>query len=103
MVPPLRTVVDAGVAQLVEQLIRNQQVAGSSPATSSIQKKVWYVVIKPFLHMGADFLSKVKVEAEYVFYVSTYGTTPDVFSAMAKKFQPWCAQRINVLCVWSTA
>jgi hypothetical protein len=26
----------AGVAQLVEQLIRNQQVAGSSPATSSI-------------------------------------------------------------------
>ena len=27
----------AGVAQLVEQLIRNQQVAGSSPATSSMQ------------------------------------------------------------------
>ncbi len=25
----------AGMAQLVEQLIRNQQVAGSSPATSS--------------------------------------------------------------------
>ena len=29
----------AGVAQLVEQLIRNQQVAGSSPATSSIKAK----------------------------------------------------------------
>ena len=29
----------AGVAQLVEQLIRNQQVAGSSPATSS--KSLW--------------------------------------------------------------
>ncbi len=28
----------AGVAQLVEQLIRNQQVAGSSPATSSIHR-----------------------------------------------------------------
>ena len=28
----------AGVAQLVEQLIRNQQVAGSSPATSSMLK-----------------------------------------------------------------
>ena len=28
----------AGVAQLVEQLIRNQQVAGSSPATSSINR-----------------------------------------------------------------
>ena len=26
----------AGVAQLVEQLIRNQQVTGSSPVTSSI-------------------------------------------------------------------
>ena len=26
---------NAGVAQSVEQLIRNQQVAGSSPATSS--------------------------------------------------------------------
>ena len=28
----------AGMAQLVEQLIRNQQVAGSSPATSSRKK-----------------------------------------------------------------
>ena len=27
----------AGMAQLVEQLIRNQQVAGSSPATSSMK------------------------------------------------------------------
>ena len=29
----------ATVAQLVEQLIRNQQVAGSSPASSSTKKK----------------------------------------------------------------
>ena len=29
----------AGVAQSVEQLIRNQQVSGSSPLTSSIKKK----------------------------------------------------------------
>ena len=29
----------AGVAQLVEQLIRNQQVTGSSPVTSSKQKR----------------------------------------------------------------
>ena len=28
--------INAGVAQLVEQLIRNQQVAGSSPASSSM-------------------------------------------------------------------
>ncbi len=30
----------AGVAQLVEQLICNQQVGGSSPSTSSNQRKV---------------------------------------------------------------
>ena len=30
----------ADVAQLVEQLIRNQQVAGSSPATSSIKREL---------------------------------------------------------------
>ena len=35
----------AGVAQLVEQLIRNQQVAGSSPATSSINRAGFRVVI----------------------------------------------------------
>ena len=29
----------AGVAQSVEQLIRNQQVGGSSPPTSSIKKE----------------------------------------------------------------
>ena len=31
----------AGMAQLVEQLIRNQQVAGSSPATSSNKKRTF--------------------------------------------------------------
>ena len=35
----------AGVAQLVEQLIRNQQVAGSSPATSSISRAGFRLVI----------------------------------------------------------
>lgn len=35
----------AGVAQLVEQLIRNQQVAGSSPATSSINRAGFRLVI----------------------------------------------------------
>ena len=38
----------AGVAQLVEQLIRNQQVAGSSPATSSKKGTVSYDTV-PFL------------------------------------------------------
>ena len=35
----------AGVAQLVEQLIRNQQVAGSSPATSSINRAGFRLII----------------------------------------------------------
>ena len=35
----------AGVAQLVEQLIRNQQGAGSSPATSSINRAGFRLVI----------------------------------------------------------
>ena len=35
----------AGVAQLVEQLIRNHQVAGSSPATSSINRAGFRLVI----------------------------------------------------------
>ena len=35
----------AGVTQLVEQLIRNQQVAGSSPATSSINRAGFRLVI----------------------------------------------------------
>ena len=35
----------AGVAQLVEQLSRNQQVAGSSPATSSINRAGFRLVI----------------------------------------------------------
>ena len=35
----------AGVAQLVEQLIRNQQVAGSSPAISSINRAGFRLVI----------------------------------------------------------
>ena len=38
-------VLRAGVAQLVEQLIRNQQVAGSSPATSSINRAGFRLVI----------------------------------------------------------
>ena len=31
------TMTNAGVAQLVEQLVFNQQVGGSSPSTSAIQ------------------------------------------------------------------
>ncbi len=38
----------ANVAQLVEQLIRNQQVAGSSPAISSKQRDIKAVKIHGF-------------------------------------------------------
>ncbi len=35
--------VNAGIAQLVEQLICNQQVVGSSPTAGSLQRKVlWF-------------------------------------------------------------
>ena len=37
---------NAGVAQSVEQLIRNQQVAGSSPATSSKNSRKTYVIVR---------------------------------------------------------
>ena len=40
----------AGMAQLVEQLIRNQQVAGSSPATSSRKKH---------LHKASAFFNEI--------------------------------------------
>ena len=32
--------IDAGIAQLVEQLIRNQKIAGSSPVSSTIDESV---------------------------------------------------------------
>ena len=38
--------VNAGVAQSVEQLIRNQQVAGSSPATSSKPSRKTYAIVR---------------------------------------------------------
>jgi hypothetical protein len=39
----------AGVAQLVEQLIRNQQVAGSSPIAGSIVPPNEFSVFRDFL------------------------------------------------------
>jgi hypothetical protein len=39
----------AGVAQLVEQLICNQPVAGSSPIASSMNLKAFLETEKPFL------------------------------------------------------
>ena len=37
-----RNEIDAGIAQLAEQLICNQQVGGSSPSTSSKEGKPYY-------------------------------------------------------------
>ena len=42
----------ATVAQLVEQLIRNQQVAGSNPASSSTKNRVIPMVTRFFLFLG---------------------------------------------------
>ena len=48
----------AGVAQLVEQLICNQQVGGSSPSTSSTKLKISYGRV-PEWPKGADCKSVV--------------------------------------------
>ena len=71
----------AGVAQLVEQLIRNQQVAGSSPATSSINRAGFHLVILRglflcFLHKNSSALLRFSqqgawfVDYSFVFSVS---------------------------------
>ena len=71
----------AGVAQLVEQLIRNQQVAGSSPATSSINRAGFHLVILRglflcFLYKNSSALlcfsqqGACFVDYSFVFFVS---------------------------------
>ena len=45
---------NADVAQLVEQLIRNQQVAGSSPAISSKKDIAGFILAMSFLVFIAD-------------------------------------------------
>jgi hypothetical protein len=40
---------NAGVAQLVEQLIRNQQVSGSNPLAGSIKEKDFPVSVRKIL------------------------------------------------------
>jgi hypothetical protein len=39
-------ILNAGVAQLVEQLTCNQQVGGSSPLASSILSDKWFLIIR---------------------------------------------------------
>ena len=71
----------ATVAQLVEQLIRNQQVAGSSPATSSINRAGFRLVILRglflcFLYKNSSALlcfsqqGACFVDYSFVFFVS---------------------------------
>ena len=45
---------NATVAQLVEQLIRNQQVAGSSPASSSTSEQASYRLLRLFLSKKSE-------------------------------------------------
>ena len=52
----------AGIAQLVEQLIRNQQVAGSSPAAGSNWGNVGFVNFVALLCAYACFFVGVIVE-----------------------------------------
>ena len=80
----------AGVAQLVEQLIRNQQVAGSSPATSSINRAGFRLVILRglflcFLYKNSSALlcfsqqGACFVDYSFVFFVSG-ASSAEVFS-----------------------
>ena len=52
----------AGVAQLVEQLIRNQQVAGSSPATSSKSGRFYLPLFRCKLFNKAKILTQNDTE-----------------------------------------
>ncbi len=81
----------AGVAQLVEQLIRNQQVAGSSPATSSINRAGFRLVILRglflcFLYKNSSALlcfsqqGACFVDYSFVFFVSG-ASSAEVFFA----------------------
>ena len=80
----------AGVAQLVEQLIRNQQVAGSSPATSSINRAGFRLVILRglflcFLYKNSSALlcfsqqGACFVDYSFVFFVSGASSAEVVF------------------------
>ena len=60
--------VDASMAQLVEQLIRNQQVAGSSPATSL--EPVVFFFLNPKKARTAS--EKNGVSAPCLFFVTAY-------------------------------
>ena len=81
----------AGVAQLVEQLIRNQQVAGSSPATSSINRAGFRLVILRglflcFLYKNSSallcFLQQGACFVDYSFVFSVSGaSSAEVFFA----------------------
>ena len=55
----------AGVAQLVEQLIRNQQVAGSSPASSSKGRDNLCLLFFLFLKRITKFNMQQKISLRY--------------------------------------
>ncbi len=50
----IKNLIFASMAQLVEQLIRNEQVVGSSPTTSSIA--AWFAVCPPIHLYGSEGL-----------------------------------------------
>ena len=62
-------IVDAGIAQLVEQRIRNAQVAGSSPVASSMNDRAVLWLRGVFIYMMRR--STVKKELSYVHMLYT--------------------------------
>ena len=93
----------AGVAQLVEQLIRNQQVAGSSPATSSINRAGFRLVILRglflcFLYRNSSallcFSQQGACFVDYSFVFSVSG------ASSAEMFFVWGASSAEMFFVW---
>ena len=66
---------NATVAQLVEQLIRNQQVAGSSPASSSNPQSFVYQGLAGFSFVRKSVRERAKIRA-LVFIWSLWASKP---------------------------
>lgn len=50
----------ASLAQLVEQLIRNEQVVGSSPIGGSKSSHIIFITASNFLASGHDFVMQIE-------------------------------------------
>ena len=82
----------AGIAQLIEQLICNQQVGGSSPSTSSNRHKArnkqrWYNRLKEISRKELDVLVKNHILSNtHRGLVNHYGNTVGFYKTRNKRY-----------------